>query len=288
MRTLRVLGDPAGRPYAQARRLGHQGFDMELPQLPPLKGIFVTGTDTDVGKTVIAAGLTAALRRRGVGAVYFKPMQSGCPEEAGELVPTDARFARELAGLDEPLRLLTPIALRLPLAPGVAAAREGVAVDLERIAAAIWELSRRYEFFVVEGAGGLYVPLIGNDFLVLDLVRWLKLPLLVVARAGLGTINHTALTVMAARQAGHRGGRGYPEPRLCDPRPGGADQSGGHRGHHRAAHPGPGAGGGGSRGGGGPGAVDGGLDGVGDKLPAECESMACGAPKDGGHRPPYM
>ena len=151
---------------------------------------------------MIAAGLTAALRRRGVAAVYFKPMQSGCPEEAGELIPTDARFARELAGLDEPLRLLCPIALRLPLAPGVAAAKEGVAVDLSRIAAALWELSRRYEFFVVEGAGGLYVPLIGNDFLVLDLIRWLNLPLLVVARAGLGTINHTALTVMAARQAG--------------------------------------------------------------------------------------
>lgn len=175
---------------------------MELPQLPPLKGVFVTGTDTDVGKTVIAAGLTAALRRRGVQAVYFKPIQSGCPEAAGRLVPTDAAFARELAGLNEPLELLTPITLRLPLAPGVAAAREGVTVDLERIAQALRELASRYQFFVVEGAGGLYVPLIGTSFLVLDLIRWLKLPLLVVARAGLGTINHTALTVMAARGHG--------------------------------------------------------------------------------------
>ncbi len=173
---------------------------MDLPQLPEIKGIFVTVTDTDVGKTVIAAGLTAALRRRGVAAVYFKPMQSGCPEEAGELAPTDAKFALELAGLDEPLRLLTPIALRLPLAPGVAAAQAGVEVDLSRVAAALRELAGRYDFFVVEGAGGLYVPLIGHDFLVLDLIRWLRLPLLVVARAGLGTINHTALTVMAARQ----------------------------------------------------------------------------------------
>jgi dethiobiotin synthetase len=175
---------------------------MELPQLPPIKGIFVTGTDTDVGKTVIAAGLTAALRRRGVRAVYFKPIQSGCPEEGGRLIPTDAKFARDLAGLSEPLELLAPVALRLPLAPGVAAAREGVAVDLGLVAAAIQELSSRYDFFVVEGAGGLYVPLIGTSFLVLDLIRWLRLPLLVVARAGLGTINHTALTVMAARQAG--------------------------------------------------------------------------------------
>ncbi len=175
---------------------------MELPQLPPLKGVFITGTDTDVGKTVIAAGLTAALRRRGLKAVYFKPIQSGCPEEGGRLLPTDAGFARELAGLGEPLELLTPITLRLPLAPGVAAAREGVTVDLGRLAAALGQLAGRYEFFVVEGAGGLYVPLIDTAFLVLDLIRWLQLPLLVVARPGLGAINHTALTVMAARQAG--------------------------------------------------------------------------------------
>jgi dethiobiotin synthetase len=174
---------------------------MELPKLPPIKGIFVTGTDTDVGKTVIAAGLTAALRRRGLAAVYFKPIQSGCPEEGGRLIPTDARFARDLAGLTEPLEILTPVALSLPLAPGVAAAQEGMAVDLGRVAASLRELAGRYDFFVVEGAGGLYVPLIDTSFLVLDLIRWLRLPLLVVARAGLGTINHTALTVMAARQA---------------------------------------------------------------------------------------
>jgi len=175
---------------------------MELPKLPPIKGLFVTGTDTDVGKTVIAAGLTAALRRRGVRAVYFKPIQSGCPEEGGRLIPTDARFARDLAGLTEPLEVLTPVTLRLPLAPGVAAAQEGMPVDLGRVAASLRELAGRYDYFVVEGAGGLYVPLIDTSFLVLDLIRWLRLPLLVVARAGLGTINHTALTVMAARQAG--------------------------------------------------------------------------------------
>ncbi|MFH1597011.1 MAG: dethiobiotin synthase [Pseudomonadota bacterium] len=173
-----------------------------MPTIPKIKGIFVTGTDTDVGKTWVAAGLTAALRRRGVAAVYFKPIQSGCPEEAGRLIPTDARFARDLAGLDEPLELLSPITLRLPLAPGVAAVREGVRVDLNRVAAAVAELAGRYKFFVVEGAGGLYVPLIDTSFLVLDLARWLGLPLAVVARPGLGTINHTALTVAAARQAG--------------------------------------------------------------------------------------
>jgi dethiobiotin synthetase len=175
-----------------------------LPELPPFRGIFITGTDTDVGKTWVAAGLTAALRQRGVAAVYFKPVQSGCPEAEGRLVPTDAKFARTLAGLTEPLEVLSPIALRLPLAPGVAAVQAGVAVDLERIAASLRDLAERYEFFVVEGAGGLYVPIVGLDFLVLDLIRWLGLTLAVVAQSGLGTINHTVLTVKAAQAAGIR------------------------------------------------------------------------------------
>jgi len=174
---------------------------MQLPPLPKINGIFITGTDTDVGKTWVAAGLTAVLRERGVNAVYFKPMQSGCPEEAGRLIPTDARLAQEVAGLTEPLDALTPIALPLPLAPGVAAAQAGVTVDLEQIAAAFRDLAARYDFLVVEGAGGLYVPLIGMDFLVLDLIRWLHLPLMVVAKSGLGTINHTVLTVKAAQAA---------------------------------------------------------------------------------------
>jgi len=175
---------------------------LKLPDLPQINGLFVTGTDTDVGKTLIAAGLTGALRRQGLNAGYFKPIQSGCPEQEGRLLPTDALRVRDLAGLPESLEALTPITLRLPLAPGVAAAREGVKVDLEKVAAAFRDLAGRYDFLVVEGAGGLYVPLVDTGFLVLDLARWLRLPLLVVARAGLGTINHTALTVMAAKGAG--------------------------------------------------------------------------------------
>ena len=174
---------------------------MKLPMLPEMKGIFITGTDTDVGKTWVAAGLTAALKERGVNAVYFKPIQSGCLLEEGRLVPTDALLARRVAGLTEPLEVLTPIALRMPLAPGVAAVQAGVAVDLERIASGLKDLASRYEFLVVEGAGGLYVPLIGTHFLVLDLIRWLGLPLAVVAKSGLGTINHTVLTVKAALAA---------------------------------------------------------------------------------------
>ncbi|MBM4284524.1 MAG: dethiobiotin synthase [Deltaproteobacteria bacterium] len=179
-----------------------RGLKLTLPYLCPTHGVFVTGTDTNVGKTWVAAGLTWAVRRRDINACYFKPVQSGCPEEGGRLIPTDAAFAGNLAGLDEPLELLTPVALRLPLAPAVAAREEGVEVDFRQIARAWWQLARKYEYLVVEGAGGLCVPLAAKNFLVLDLIRWLRLPLVVVARAGLGTINHTVLTVKAAQQAG--------------------------------------------------------------------------------------
>lgn len=173
-----------------------------LPEVPPARGIFVTATDTNVGKTVIAAGLTAALRSLDYRAIYFKPIQSGAIEAEGGLIPGDARLAQKLAGLEEPLTILTPVVLKLPLAPAVAAAQAGVTIDLEKIAQAYQELASRYDYLVVEGAGGLYVPLIDTDFLVIDLARWLGLPLVVVTRPGLGTINHTTLTVKAAVQAG--------------------------------------------------------------------------------------
>lgn len=172
------------------------------PEIPRARGVFVTGTDTDVGKTVIAAGLTTALRSRNIRATYFKPVQSGCQEEDGQLIAGDARLAQTMAGLTEPLALLTPIVLKLPLAPAVAAAQAGVRIDLEDIAKAYRNLTARYDFLVVEGAGGLYVPLVDNAFLVLDLARWLGLPVLVVARPGLGTINHTVMTVKTVEQAG--------------------------------------------------------------------------------------
>ena len=137
--------------------------------------------------------------------------------------------------MTEPLEVLTPIALELPLAPGVAAAQAGVEVDLGRIAASLRDLAARYEFLVVEGAGGLYVPLIGTHFLVLDLIRWLNLPLAVVAKSGLGTINHTALTVKAALAAGVKV-TGVILNRYPEPGAGHGNQSRGDPGPHRGAH----------------------------------------------------
>ncbi|WP_298435328.1 dethiobiotin synthase [Geobacter sp.] len=162
--------------------------------------IFITGTDTGVGKSVVSAALARLLHRRGVNVGVMKPVTSGCIERDGALVSEDAELLAWAAGgsLDDDC---APYRLRTPIAPSVAAAREGVKIDFTRIREAYERLAQRHDFVIVEGAGGLMVPLSGG-MLVADLVTALKLPLLVVARPNLGTINHTVLTCFAAKQLG--------------------------------------------------------------------------------------
>ena len=151
----------------------------------------VTGTDTGVGKTVVAAGLVLALRAKGRRAVGFKPVETGVSPGA----TTDAALLARASGEDEPLA--RPV-LSLPeaLAPAVAASRAGLSVDPQEIEARIRALRERHESIVVEGAGGVAVPLAWG-YTILDLARHLRLPAVVVARAGLGTLNHVWLTVEA-------------------------------------------------------------------------------------------
>jgi dethiobiotin synthetase len=158
-----------------------------------MRGIFVTGTDTAVGKTFVAAGVAAALGRRGVDVGVMKPIASGSADDARELI----RASRVSDALD----LVNPIRLKEPLSPHLAARREGRTIDLRVIDRAYRELSRRHDFLIVEGAGGLLVP-IRDRFTMADLAKRLGLPLLIVARDALGTINHTTLTVEAARSRG--------------------------------------------------------------------------------------
>ena len=163
-----------------------------------MRGLFVTGTDTAVGKTVITAALAAALREAGHDAAVVKPLQSGHlrDDPAG-----DAATLRRLGGLDQPLDEITPWAFTAPLAPAVAAELEGRRVALAQVIAHVAEVAARHDLMLVEGAGGLLVPA-GEGWTILDLAQALGFPLLVVARPGLGTVNHTALTVRVARQAG--------------------------------------------------------------------------------------
>jgi dethiobiotin synthase len=149
--------------------------------------LFVTGTDTDVGKTVVSALIMA-----GRGGYYWKPVQSGTVEG------TDTATVRALAGLAAGRCLPEAYSRREPLSPHEAAVRDGVRIDPARLA--LPDVPEG-EPLVVEGAGGVMVPL-APGLLTLDFMRALALPVLVVARSGLGTINHTLLTLQAIRHAG--------------------------------------------------------------------------------------
>jgi dethiobiotin synthetase len=162
-----------------------------------MRGLFVTGTDTGVGKTEVTCALVRGARAAGLDAVAMKPAQSG--HDAGE--PSDAERLRDASGGVEPLEALCPYTLRAPLAPAVAARLEGIAISLPRIVDAARALAARHAAVLVEGAGGLLVPL-AEGATYADLAVALALPVLVVARAGLGTVNHAALTIEALRSRG--------------------------------------------------------------------------------------
>ncbi len=235
------------------------------------RGIFITGTDTGVGKTAVAAGIAMMLKERGINVGVMKPIETGCmvkdgtsfpvathgrasgnlPSEQGEhegeapsgfagggatkspwkktkasmrgrastlssaeaLHPAlpvegrlkapgiDGRFLMDAAGVSDDPSIVTPYQLKHPLAPMASAEMEGVSIDLQRIRNAYNQLSSSHDFMVVEGVGGLMVPVRDRVFLS-DLILLLDLPIMIVARGSLGTINHTLLTIEYARAKG--------------------------------------------------------------------------------------
>lgn len=164
---------------------------------------FVTGTDTGVGKTTVSRALLAAATARGLRTRCFKPVESGCSRGPdGVLVPGDAVSLWEATDRGQSRESACLYRFEEPVAPGVAAARLGMSIDLGAIARAFAFIrADGPDFLLVEGAGGLLVPL-GGGKSIADLAVLLGLPLLIVARPGLGTINHTLLTVEAARARG--------------------------------------------------------------------------------------
>jgi dethiobiotin synthetase len=163
-----------------------------LKQLKKL-GLFITGTDTGVGKTLVAAGITRLLLNHGNSVGVFKPVASGgTVSEDGKLLQTAARLPHSA------YHDIVPFHYRQPLAPWVASWKEGK-IDLAKIEKAYQKARAACDFLIVEGVGGVQVP-ITQDFFVSDwMIKW-KLPVLVVVRAGLGTINHTLLTVAALQK----------------------------------------------------------------------------------------
>lgn len=166
------------------------------------RGFLISGTDTGVGKTTVASAIAAALRRRGRRVGVIKPVETGCEEAAdGSLVPGDALQLRWAAGRDDPLDLICPYRLRDPLAPAVAARRAGLHIDLASLVDSVRALSARCDIALVEGAGGLLVPLAGPAT-VADLAKACGLRLVLVVGNRLGAINHARLTLDWARAAG--------------------------------------------------------------------------------------
>ncbi len=161
------------------------------------KQIFITGTDTGVGKTVVTAALASWCNRQGLSTGVLKPIETGVTDG----VPLDGRFHKLAADLSESLDEIVPVQYDEPLAPSVAADRKGETVPLEHADRAFQKLSDKHDLLFVEGAGGLLVP-INDEQTMADLAAAWRLPILVVARPSLGTLNHTALTVEVARQRG--------------------------------------------------------------------------------------
>ena len=191
-------------------------------------GLFITGTDTEVGKTVITAALAHALRLRGINVGVMKPVATGCHRENGSLVSEDAKQLVRASRTTDPMEWVSPYRFEPPVAPWVAATlrqaqgeRNGrsihfrfsvrgelvepkkgpTLISLDQIEETFRRLASRHDFMLVEGIGGLLVPL-DPQHSVVDLARTLRLPLLIVARASLGTINHTLLTLEVAKNAG--------------------------------------------------------------------------------------
>jgi dethiobiotin synthetase len=169
------------------------------------RNYFVTGTDTGVGKTVVTALLALHFQARGADVGVMKPFASGCELEDGVLVSEDATFLKETCRLEDGLELINPARWQEPLAPLVAARRAGDDSDYWVRGLAAYEvLKARHEMVLVEGVGGLLVSIAergGKILTCVDLASTLALPVIVVARRTLGTINHTLLTIEVLRAA---------------------------------------------------------------------------------------
>jgi dethiobiotin synthetase len=171
--------------------------------IQPVKrpGLFITGTDTGVGKTVVTGAIANWFRRRGSRVGVFKPIATGCAHRREGLVSEDAEFLAHSADARFPLDVICPQRYAEPLAPAVAAERAGQPVDWETIQRSLNMIEQGSDIMLIEGVGGVMVPL-DDLHTVLDLARWLNLPTVIVARPGLGTINHCLLTVAALRAEG--------------------------------------------------------------------------------------
>lgn len=160
-------------------------------------GIFVTGTGTDIGKTFVTALLVKKLHDAGCNTAYFKAAVSGNErDENGRLIPGDAAYVKKISGISQPLDTMCPYIYETAVCPHLASKIEGDLVELENVKDRYEKLCDEYEYVICEGSGGIVCPIRYDDRKIMleDIIKNLGLPAIIVADAGLGTINSVVLT----------------------------------------------------------------------------------------------
>lgn len=172
-------------------------INLDLPKKP---GLFITGTDSAVGKTLIAGTIAKILSDEGLKVGVFKPIAAGCTYRWEGLASDDTRFLAECANSNLPLSMINPVSYVTAAAPVVCAEREGRPVDFDRITVAYKRVCENCDIIIVEGIGGVRVPL-NAEFDLLDLAAEFNLPVVIVTHPEHGTVNHTLMTIDCVRAA---------------------------------------------------------------------------------------
>lgn len=166
------------------------------------KGIYIIGTDTDIGKTVVSAGLMHLLLSKGYNACYFKPVSSGGTETVKGFLSHDVSFVKAASGLSEADDNINLFRYKTPVSPHLVANIEKKPIYLNVILDKFKELKSKYDYITVEGCGGLAVPLTDNGYMQYHMIKELGIGCILVSRTTIGTINHTLLTLAFAEKVG--------------------------------------------------------------------------------------
>lgn len=163
------------------------------------KGLFITATGTDAGKTFVTALLSKKLRQAGVNAGYYKAALSGAERRGDRLIPGDAEYVKCIAGIDTPLENMVSYIYEAAVSPHLASELEGNPVELEKVLTDYRAVSSMHDYITVEGSGGILCPIRRNTYMLEDLIKAMGIGIVIVAPAGLGTINDTLLTIEYAK-----------------------------------------------------------------------------------------
>lgn len=169
-----------------------------------MKKLFITGTDTEIGKTYVTGLIVKKLKEGGLNPGYYKAAASGNDRVEGELVPGDPKLVKDLSGIDQSLESMCPFVYETAVSPHLASRMEGNPVDLATVKSGLEALETKYDYITMEGSGGIVCPIRYDDekIMLTDIIKTFRMPALIVADAGLGTINHVVLTATYLEKEG--------------------------------------------------------------------------------------